>query len=327
VVDREPMTGGRSNGRRVANGRHVGEPSTMRSLRAITVGIVVGAAACKSDMKRAAELVPNDATVLVGADVGALKQSPLGRTLAVRVIDTSLQEACGLGLESWRSIVFGCDPDRFESTFVFVVSAEGIGTKAKLECLRAFSTKHLGAAPWTPRDENGRVELDIDFGGQTAVGHVVDGSRVVIASTDQSDAVRALIAGEGKPAATHGLEDALARADTSRALWLAAKVPAGLPAGAPAAGAKSIVASVGFPGDMLVAASLAYESPDDASARVEALQRQAEQLAATPGAFGLPANALRGIDVKVRDERLEISARVDAEALTKLSSAMFGPMQ
>lgn len=299
----------------------------MTIAHAIVLGVALGASACKSDMKRAVELVPDDATALVGADIGALRTSPLGRTLAIQVIDNGLEEACGLGLESWRSIVLGCDPERFTSTFVFVVSAEGIGTKAKLECLRTFATKHLGADPWTPREHDGRAELDIAFGGQTAIGLVADGNRVIIAAKEQTDAVRALLADEGTPAATHGLKDVVARADTGRALWVAAKVPAGLPPGAPVAGAKDLVASIGFPGDMVLAASVAYASPDEAAAKADALQGQVEQLASSAASLGLRENPVSKIDVKTNEARVELSARVDQEALTKLLAATFGPVR
>ena len=299
-------------------------------IRVGTIGlactVLLGAVACKSDMKRAIELVPDDATVLVGVDVAALHESPLGRTMAVRVLHGELKEACSLGFDAWRSVVMGCDPDRYEETFVLVVSAEGIGTKTKLECLRSFAEKHLGRNPWTPREHDGRVELDIDFDNGTATGHVVDGNRLVIAPKTQDDAIRALIAGEGRSAATHGLADILARADTSRPLWVAAKVPAELPPGAPIAGAESVVASVGFPSDMVVSASVVYASSSDARARADAAQAEIDEIVTGLGALGIPAKTLQ-VDVTTRDERLEVSARLGQDVLESTLAASFGALR
>jgi hypothetical protein len=291
----------------------------MRRTGMMLVGVALGVGSCKSDVQRSIDLVPDEATALVGADVGALRQSPLGRTLPIEVIDGELRSACGLGLDVWRSIVLGCDPERYMSTFVFVVSVEGIGTKAKLECVRALATRTLGTDPWTPRDVDGRVELAIEVAGQTATGHVVDGNRVVIASTQQDDAIRALIAGEGKPAATHGLKDVLDHVDTGRALWVAAKVPPDLPAGAPGAGASSLVASVSFPGDVVLRASAAYADAELADERAAALQRQVDDFA-----VGLPPKLLRRVDVTTDDARLELFVRIDPDVLTKTFTDLAG---
>jgi hypothetical protein len=290
--------------------------------------LFVGSSGCKSNMQQAIELVPDSATVIGGMDVAALRQSKVfGGAIAQFVAPLDLGKQCELGLDAWRTIVFGFDPEDYASTFVMVLSADGIGTKTKLDCIRNLAAQSLGTEPWTQHEVDGRVMLDIDFGGDSAKGYVVDGNRLVIGSDAQSDAISALIAGEGTAAVSGGLKDLMGRADPRQPMWVAGKVPAHLPPGAPIVGARDVVASVGLATGVTFSASIAYENAADASARSEALRAQVDEIGASATELGIPSKVIDRVEVSTTDALLEISARISDEEMKAALGGLSGSLR
>ena len=143
---------------------------------------------------------------------------------------------CNLGPDTWKSVVFGFDPEGGDSKLALVLVADGLGKKENLECIaNKIKEKDDGKEPWTMEEKDGKLVLTIDEG--KATGYVVNDSTLAVAGKDWAGAVQELIDGKGKPAVDNSLKDVLGRTDMSKAIWAAGVVPASMATG-PADGMK-----------------------------------------------------------------------------------------
>ncbi len=166
---------------------------------------------------KATLLIPEGATVVVGLDVSVFVSHPLFGTLERQLGRRQREQLeaatrCGVGPDKWRTFVIGIDLERRD--MAMVTEAEGLGTKAKLQCLvREIGTFTLSADGKTMSDHTGG-------------GIVIDDDAVAFATPAWMTPLADRIEGRGTAAVEGSLRAAWSRADPAAPLWFAGLVPA-----------------------------------------------------------------------------------------------------
>ena len=88
-----------------------------------------------------------------------------------------------------------------------------------------------GKDPWTVAEADGKKILEMPDG---TVGYVVNEGSLVVASKDVTGKVKELIDGKGASVFDGPLKDVIARADTSKTIWIAGTIPEERVKGTPA---------------------------------------------------------------------------------------------
>ncbi|MEM7153410.1 MAG: hypothetical protein AAF799_11250 [Myxococcota bacterium] len=188
---------------------------------------LLGVAACKGGGGDAAKFIPEAATVVGGADLAGLQKTKLWTDNLKGMVESNGKEQlaamgeCKLGLDKFKSVTFGVDPNGGDDKMAVVIAADGIGVKANLDCAHDKIKEKEGKEPWTA-EEDGKV-LKMANGG--AVAYVVDDNTLVVSGKDWAEDVKKLTKGEGKSAFDGSLKDVLGKTDTGKHVWFAGKVP------------------------------------------------------------------------------------------------------
>jgi len=282
--------------------------------------------ACKkSGSADAAKLVPDAAKVIAGANLQTLMKSPLygGNEEMLESGDqkefVAAAKACDLGPDTWKSVVFGFDPDGGESSMALVLVAEGLGKKDNLECVSAKIEASSGSALWTMEEKDGRLVLDIQ--GVDATGYVVDDNTLAVAGSAWAGAVLGLIEGEGTSAIDHGLEDAVDRTDMSKAMWAAGIVPDSMQRGT-TEGMTSGALWVDVSSGLEVMASVGVKDADMAETKAKEFEKGFSQLEGLANTFGVPASVTESVSIEAKGESINLSAKATKEDLEAINAAL-----
>ncbi|TPV93267.1 MAG: hypothetical protein B7733_21245 [Myxococcales bacterium FL481] len=132
-------------------------------------------------------------------------------------------EACKLDVDALESLTLG----RLGEQLVLVIVGPGLTKIDNFACMRDAVKADGQADAWKVEERDG--EKVVVFANEAApeqpmVGRIANGEAFVVANEGWQTAVKALIAGSGKPASGGPLKDLVARADTSRTVWLATKL-------------------------------------------------------------------------------------------------------
>lgn len=274
----------------------------------------------------AAKLIPDAATVVGGANIQAMMKSPLyeGNKEMLEKGDQKeameAAKACNLGPDTWKSVVFGADPEGGDEKMAVVLVATGLGKKENLECISGkMKEKNDGKEPWTMEEKDGKLVLTIDEG--EAIGYVVDENTLAVAGKDWSGAVKELVDGKGKPAIENSLKDVLGRTDMSKAIWAAGVIPASMASG-PADGMKDGAMWVDMSSGLELMASVGVKDADTATAKAKELQTQYDAAKGMAGGFGVPASVTDSVKIEAKDAAINVSAKASKEDLEKINEAV-----
>lgn len=274
----------------------------------------------------AAKLIPDAATVIGGANIQAMMKSPLydgNKEMLEKGEQKEMMDAakeCNLGPDTWKSVVFGVDPEGGEDKVAVVFVATGLGKKENLECIaNKAKEKNDGKEPWTMEEKDGKLVLTIDDGDAT--GYVVNDDTLAVAGNDWAGAVKELVDGKGKPAIENSLKDVLGRTDMSKAVWAAGVVPASMATG-PADGMKDGAMWVDMSSGLEISASIGVKDADTATSKAEEFQKQYDQAKGMAGAFGIPSAVTDSVKIEAKDAAINVSAKASKEDLEKINEAL-----
>lgn len=274
----------------------------------------------------AAKLIPDAATVIGGVNVQEMMKSPLyegNKEMLEKGEQKEMMDAakeCNLGPDTWKSVVFGFDPEGGDSKLALVLVADGLGKKENLECVASkIKEKNDGEEPWTMEEKDGKLVLTIDEG--KATGYVVNDSTLAVAGKDWAGAVKELIDGKGKPAVDNSLKEVLGRTDMSKAVWAAGVVPASMATG-PADGMKDGAIAIDMSSGLEINASIGVKDADMATAKAEEFNKQYGEMKGMAGMFGVPASVTDSVKIEAKDASINVSAKATKEDLEKINEAV-----
>jgi len=274
----------------------------------------------------AAKLIPDAATVIGGVNVQSMLKSPLydgNKEMLEKGEQKEMMDAakeCNLGPDTWKSVVFGFDPEGGDAKMAVVLVADGLGKKENLECVAGkIKEKNDGKEPWTLEEKDGKLVLNIDDGDAT--GYVVNDSTLAVAGKDWAGAVKELVDGKGKPAIDNSLKDVLGRTDMGKSIWAAGVIPASMASG-PADGMKDGAMWVDMSSGLELMASIGVKDADTATAKAKEFQTQYDQAKGMAGAFGVPSGVTDSVKIEAKDAAINVSAKASKEDLDKINEAV-----
>ncbi len=281
--------------------------------------------ACKGGAGNAAKLIPDSATVIGGADLKGLTSSDVWTKnedmMKQGGADDVLGalEACKLGKETWKSVVFGADPAGGPDKLAIVLSVDGVGKKENLECIAGKIKEKEGSDPWTLEEKDGKLVLAMTDGKGT--GWVVDDNTVAVAGKDWEGAVKELIDGKGTSAIDGSLKDVVARTDTGKTLWAAGKIPSDMVEGSPAAGATDAAGWVDLSSGVEISASVGFDSEATATAKATEANTMLEQGKGAATAFGIPETTVNSVKIEAKGNAVTLTGKASKEDVDKISEA------
>lgn len=285
-----------------------------RSFVTTTFAVAVfGVAACKDGgAADAAKLIPDAATGIAGVDVKALtsadffkeNQKELEKGEAKKMLDAAAE--CNVGLDKWKSVVVGADVGADEPNMAIVFSAEGIGKKANLECIKGKAE----GADFTIEEKDGKTVLAM---GDDGKGWAVNDNMVVIATPAWTAEVEKLIGGNGKPAVDNSLKDLYKQASTGKMIWFAGNVPQKM--AGQAQGAQSVSGWLDLSKGLGLSVSVGFESGEKAKGVHDQLKQQFDQMKPMAQGFGVPQKVVDSVKFEQKDAQLTVSAAASQEEL------------
>lgn len=272
-------------------------------------------------------LVPASGTTIVGGlDLAGLQRTPSWQENEAMVEAQGKERlaamaACDLGLDKWKSVTFGLDPEGGEDELVVVVVAEGIGRPETLACAaNELQRQNGGKAPWMAQG----TTLALADGG---AAHAIDADTLVVASKAFAAPVQQVIRGEAKSVQDGPLAAVIARADTTKHVWLAGTLPAD------SKRVTALVGDVGEPEDMAVwldmsgggvelAASVGFGSSEAATKAKQVTEAQFEALEAMASRLGVPQAAIDSVRFEASGTTATVTARISQADLRALQATM-----
>jgi hypothetical protein len=270
------------------------------------------------------KLIPEQATIMVGIDVGGLMKTKLYTENKAELEKQSeykeLAEAakgCNLDPEkALSSVLIGTDG---KNNVAAVLTGEGIGDDKNLTCIADVAAKKNGGkAPFTVVDEGGKKVLKMEKGDGT--GWVIDGKTVVFATKSWEGAVKELIDGKGKAAVDGPNKDLFARADQSKHIWAAGLVPAEAAAGAKGMGAdvKDFSMSLDLTDGLALKATTGLANADQAKELKKKADEGLPMLKAMGPMMGVPPKALETLKIDQKDNQISVEAAITNDEIKQL---------
>ena len=274
----------------------------------------------------AAKLIPDAATVIGGVNVQDVMKSPLydgNKEMLEKGEQKEMMDAakeCNLGPDTWKSVVFGFDPEGGDAKAAVVLVADGLGKKENLECIAGkIKEKNDGKEPWALEEKDGKLVLNIEDG--EATGYVVNDNTLAVAGKDWAGAVLELVDGKGKPAVDNSLKDVLGRTDMSKTIWAAGVVPASMATG-PADGMTDGAVSIDMSSGLEIAASIGVKDAETATTKAEEFNKQYGEAKGMAGMFGIPSTVTDSVKIEAKDAAINVSAKASKEDLEKITEAV-----
>ncbi|PCC69848.1 hypothetical protein SAMN02745121_04273 [Nannocystis exedens] len=287
--------------------------------------------ACKGGASASGgKLIPEQATIMAGIDVGGLLKSKLyADNKAVAESQAGYKEvveaakACNLDPEkAINSVLIGTDA---KDGVAVVVTGAGIGDEKNLTCIAGKAKEKNNGKSFTIVDEGGKKTIKLDDGEGT--GYIVDAGTIVIASKPWAAAVKDLVDGKGKAAVDGPHKDLFTRADQSRHIWFAGVAPEQLAGMAKAQGqvdVKDFSGSIDLSDGLGVKLAAGLGSAEQASG----LKKKADE--ALPMAkmglamVGLPATVADTVKIDAKDTLLSFEISLSASDLKTLQEKAGG---
>lgn len=300
----------------------------------LPVVALVAVAACKDPKGVEVDgrlLIPADATLAVGFDVGALRASPLGPMVyAMMQSDADIRataeavQACKIDTDSMRGFFAG-DPER-EDRFVVYIEGANIGASDSVRCIEKEYAKATGEKDGLLLFKTrGDVQtLDQKDGSQLIL---LNRNAMVLAEGEWEATVFAAIEQPDTRNTTSGLAKVVASIDPGTDTWLAFALSDADRAGAGEAieggdGMQAFSATVDLASGVNVVAHV--DGRDAANAKVLETGVRAMIDEAKPGLAdaGLSATMLDGAKVSLADARVTVTLGIGADALPGLMAVI-----
>ena len=292
---------------------------------------LLGVAACKGGGGDAAKFIPEAATVVGGVDLAGLQGTQSwkdNKEMALAQVKEPIAalEKCNLGLDKWKSVTFGVDPNGGEKLAAVIV-ADGLGKKENLDCAAGEIKKASGGEkdPWTAEEE-GKV-LKMEDGN---VAYVVDDNTLVIASKDWAEDVKKLTKGEGKSAFDGKLKDVIGRTDTGKHIWFAGILPEDAKGAAKMAGdigdPQDVAGWMDMSGGLEVWVALGLKDSDQAGKAKDTLSASFEAMKGMAGQMGVPAGVVDSVKFDTKDTAVTVTAKASDEDLKKIQETLMKNM-
>ena len=268
------------------------------------------------------KLIPEQATILVGIDVGGLTKTKLytdNKAMMEAAPEAKeMMEAakgCNLDLEKMGSIIIGTDAKEPKPNVTVVISGEGVVDEKNLTCIAEKAKEKSGKAPFTVEGKELKME------GDDGVGYIVDAKTVVIATKDWATATKDLVDGKGKSAADGPNKDLFGRADQSKHIWFAGLLPEAAASqlkGSPAEGLKNVSGAFDLSDGVSFSVAAGTESADKAKALKEQAEQQFGMVKGMAGLFGIPQGVVDSVKFDVSGDAISVSAKVTTEEIKSI---------
>lgn len=266
-------------------------------------------------------MIPDAATVIGGVDLKALVNSDAFKkgeeTMMQGEAKQAMEafEACKLGKDKWKSLVFGLDPSDAKSKRAMAIAVDGVGVKENLECIHdKMKEIDEGEDPWTMEEKDGRLELAMKDGG---TGWVVNENLVAFAGEGWKDAVKELVEGKGKSAIDNSLKDLVGKTDTSKAVWGAGKVPAEMAKG-PGEGITDVAGWIDLSSGVSVQVTGGFGSEETAKTKAEGFNKQFEGAKGAAKMFNIPETVVNSVKIEQKGDAVQVTGAVSKEDLDKI---------
>jgi hypothetical protein len=295
--------------------------------KTLAVSVLIGLTACKGTggSADAAKLVPDGAQMIAGINVKALMSSKLYTdNKEMFEQDEEAKEAmeamkaCNLDPANLDSAVIGGDD---KEHFVAVISGEGIGVEANLQCMGDKIKEKTGEDAWVIEDKDGKKVLNID--GGEAFGHLVNDKMLAVAHKDWDAKLLELIDGKGTAAVDGSLKEWYGKAPKDKHVWFAAQTPAEA-AGelGPAGEAKGAWGGLDLSSGLAIEVGAAFENADKATAVADEAQKGFDEAKGMAGMLGIPQTVVDTVKIEAKDTDLNVSASATQEELDQISSTL-----
>lgn len=317
--------------------RRVRTPAMKRTFATTTFAFaILGVTACKGGAGDAAKYIPESATIVGGMNLAAVQDSQSWKDNKDQLTADGKEvleamEGCNLGLDKWKSVVFGVDPSNAQEKMAAVIVADGIGKKENIDCAAGKIKEKAGEDPWTA-EEDGKV-LKMSDGG--VVAYVVNDSTIAIAGKGWAEDVKKLTKGEGKSAFDGSLKEVIGRTDTGKHIWFAGLVPdsakgmAKLP-GAEMPEPKDVAGWMDVGSGLEVFLAVGFASGDDATKAKDAGEATWGGFKGMAGQFGVPQGVVDSVKFDTSGSAATLTAKASNEDLkaieAKLKEGMGGMM-
>lgn len=269
------------------------------------------------------QLIPADATLLVGADVAGLLSSELFglyKPIVLKEVDKlgllDIARDCGLDpITSRLTVVVGTD-GREDASAVF--TGDGFGDPAKIRCVNdrlaeKFVIHDRAAGPPAT--------------GVLPVAMVVDKRTVVLVTPRWAVPVHDLTLGKGKTA-MEGLSRAMFdRAERSAHLWFAGKVPDEIAADSKNMGAepKEVYAAFDLSAGFALRAYLGFGGPERVAPVKKSVEESAPMLKSFGPMIGLGPRTIESLKLEMKGDEVHFEVAVPMDEALELSKK-FAPM-
>lgn len=295
--------------------------------KTLVVTALVGLSACKGTGggAEAAKLIPDGAQMMAGINVKALMTSTLyTENKEMMEQDEDAKEAlaamkeCNLDPEKLDSAVIGADD---KEHFVAVITGEGIGVEANLQCIGDKIKEKSGEDAWVIEDKDGKKILNID--GGDAFGHMVSDKMLAIADKEWDAKLVERIDGKGTAAVDGSLKDWYGKAPKDKHLWFAAVTPEAAKGDlGPAGEAKGAWGGMDLSDGLAIEVAAAFENAEKATSVAEEAQKGFDEVKGMAGMIGIPSTVVDSVKIEAKDTDLTVSAKATKEELDQINSTL-----
>ena len=283
-----------------------------------------GAAGCKGgEGAKSAKLIPEGATIVVGADLASLQKTKLWTDVGKGMVEKEgkdvleAMEGCNLGLDKWKSVTVGMTDSGDNEKVAVILVADGLGKKENLDCAHGKIKEKEGEEPWTAEDDGKTLKMNEDG----AVAYVVDDNTIVMAGKAWADSVGKLTKGEGKSAMDGSLKDVLGRTDLSKNIWFAGQIPeamGGMASAQLGAAPKDVAGYLDLSSGMEIFASAGMASAEDAGKVKEKVEGMYNGMVKDMAKQqGVSADTLDGVEFGTDGSAFTVKAKASDEDVNK----------
>lgn len=298
---------------------------TIFTTLAVTAFLTIPACKGGGSAQQGGKLIPEQATVMLGVDVAGLMKSKLYTDNKAKFESApgykDMAEAakgCSLDVEkAVSSVLVGTDMKEFAA----VVSGEGLGDEKNLTCIADKGKEKNGGKPlFTIVDEGGKKTLKMDKG----TGYIVDARTIVVASAAWAGAVKDLMDGKGKAAVDGANSGLFGRADQSRHIWAAGKLPAGMGMIPLVGEVKDFSGSLDMSDGAAIQATIGFEKAEQATMIKALADSQIPKAKESLAGQGLPATIADTLKIDAKDNLLSVELKLSDSDLKTLQDKAAG---
>jgi hypothetical protein len=275
------------------------------------------------------QLIPADATLLVGADISGITSSEmfgLFKPMLAEGVDQmtwiDMVRDCGVDPAASRlSLIFGTDG---VDDGAIVFTGDGIGDETKLRCVSdKLAEKAGGTQPFAIHDRtNAQPSVAHD-----TVATIVDARTVVMTTRNWSAPVHDLILGKGQAAMAGPAKDMFARADRTAHAWFAGKIPGVLAARSRLAWGsepKEFYGLVDLRAGLRISVDMGFGGPEGAASIRQKVEEAGPSIRMIAPMLGLAQKSADTIQLVMKGDEAHFEMAISVTDALALSKKMAG---